>query len=53
MLDKPMKDTVSSPSEAGPPALTRDVFFADMIGELAGALEEVIGLEDAAGFVAM
>lgn len=48
-----MKDTVSSPPEAAHPALTRDVFFADMIGELAGALEEVIGLEDAAGFVAM
>ncbi|UOA26480.1 methanogen output domain 1-containing protein [Pseudosulfitobacter sp. DSM 107133] len=33
--------------------LPRDAFFADIIGELAGALEDVIGLEDAAGFVAM
>ncbi|MBM2292372.1 transcriptional regulator [Sulfitobacter pseudonitzschiae] len=48
-----MKDTVSSQPEAERQGLTREGFFADMIGELAGALEEVIGLEDAAGFVAM
>ena len=53
MLDMPMKDSVSSPPQSEGPALTRDAFFGDMIGELAGALEEVIGLEDAAGFVAM
>lgn len=33
--------------------LPRDAFFADVVGELAGALEDVIGLEDAAGFIAM
>ena len=42
-----MKDDVQSISD-----LDQAQFFGDVLGELAGTLEDLIGVEDAAGFIA-
>jgi predicted ArsR family transcriptional regulator len=43
----------SGPATAQPPvALDRDLYARDVLGELAGALERIVGREDAAGMVA-
>ncbi|WP_334131349.1 methanogen output domain 1-containing protein [Silanimonas lenta] len=36
-----------------PPALERDGFLRDLLRELSGLLEDVVGLEEAAGFIAL
>ena len=43
------------PSEAAlpDPGLDRDVFLRSLIRELAGTLEETVGLEDAAGYISV
>ena len=60
-LDSPAVDSSSadSPSGDSPPVdalpidLDRDVFLRTLIRELAGTLQDVVGLDDAAGFVSM
>ena len=42
-----------SPSAKASVDLTRDVFMRDLIRELAGTLEDVIGLDDAAGYISV
>jgi len=44
-----MQDTISAP----PAGLDRDVFLRQLLRELAGVLEEVVGLQEAEGFVAL
>ena len=50
---------MSQPSSAGsamqslPVALERDVFLRNLIRELAGTLQDVVGLEEAAGFISI
>ncbi len=44
---------VHSPVERATVPLDRDVFMRTLIRELAGTLEDVVGLDEAAGFVAL
>jgi predicted ArsR family transcriptional regulator len=51
----PAETTVAGTDEAlpsGAPDLDKDVFLRRMIRELTGALEDVVGADDAAGYVA-
>lgn len=48
-----MKDGFDTTEFEGLADLNRDDFFAEMIGQLAGTLEDVVGIEDASGFVAL
>ncbi|UOA26481.1 methanogen output domain 1-containing protein [Pseudosulfitobacter sp. DSM 107133] len=48
-----MNDVTPIPSAPAKLDLSREDYFADMVGELAGALEDVIGLVDASSFIAM
>src|SRR5688500_18299306 len=45
--------TVSPPVERLNVPLERDVFLRTLIRELAGTLQEVVGLEEASGFVSV
>lgn len=47
MLEK----KIPLPPKGGPESLNQTDFFASMIGELSGLLEEVVGLQDAEGFI--
>ncbi|MBT8096100.1 MAG: transcriptional regulator, partial [Woeseia sp.] len=42
-----------SPSAKASVDLSRDVFMRDLVRELAGTLENVIGLEDASGYISV
>lgn len=50
MAEDTRSNTAASKAEVG---LDRDVFTRDLIRELAGTLEDVIGLEDASGFISV
>lgn len=43
----------STPVEAADVALERDIFLRSLLRELSGTLEEVVGLEEARGFVSV
>lgn len=45
-------DLQTQPEDGTQSTLDQRVFFGDMVGALAGTLENVIGLEESAGFVA-
>lgn len=44
---------VASPISSLPIALERDVFLRSLIRELAGTLQDVVGLDEAAGFISL
>jgi predicted ArsR family transcriptional regulator len=46
---KPVDDGI----EAAPVPLERDVFLRSLVRELAGTLEEVVGLEEASGYISV
>lgn len=48
-----MSPSSESPLSELPLALERDVFLRSVLRELAGALEDVVGVDDAAGFISV
>jgi predicted ArsR family transcriptional regulator len=50
--DKPAKESGTAVKDAAVP-LERDVFLRTLIRELAGTLQEVVGLDEASGFVSV
>jgi predicted ArsR family transcriptional regulator len=45
--------TISASVAAAPIALERDVFLRTLVRELAGTLQDVVGLDEAAGFISV
>ncbi|NNL54245.1 MAG: transcriptional regulator [Woeseia sp.] len=46
-------ERADAPAAQAPVGLTKDTFLRDLIRELAGTLEDVIGLEDASGYISV
>jgi hypothetical protein len=44
---------MSDPVTSAPVALDRDGFFRDILRELAGSLEDVVGLREAEGYISI
>lgn len=52
-VDNTEDDRADAPANRVPLALSRDDFMRDLIRELAGTLEDVVGLEDASGYISV
>lgn len=46
-------DTIGSPAVVPDPGLERDIFLRTLVRELAGTLEDTVGLDDAAGYISI
>ena len=52
-MDEPGSTTTNEPVSARDIPLDRDVFLRTLVRELSGTLEDVVGLEDASGFISV